>query len=102
MGYCSGGHGVFIKSNCYIGVFSVDITSGDEDAGAASNGNGFRVFLLCISRTWVNRVRKGRQFQSATTAILDIGSLQPFDVKGDPHSIFQRWKKWKREWWGKE
>ena len=39
---------------------------------------------------------------TATTAILDIGSLQPFDVKGDPHSIFQRWKKWKREWWGKE
>lgn len=27
---------------------------------------------------------------TATTAILDIGPLQPFDVKGDPHSISQR------------
>ena len=24
------------------------------------------------------------------------GGLQPFQVKGDPHSISQRWRKWKR------
>ena len=27
---------------------------------------------------------------------LDVGSLVSFDTKGDPHSISQRWKKWKR------
>ena len=27
---------------------------------------------------------------------VEVGSLQPFQVKGDPHSISQRWRKWKR------
>ena len=27
---------------------------------------------------------------------LDVGSLQSFDTKGDPHGLSQRWKKWKR------
>ena len=33
-----------IKETVYIGVFSVDITYGDEDASAVSYMNGFRVF----------------------------------------------------------
>ena len=27
---------------------------------------------------------------------VEVGSLQPFQVKGDPHSVVQRWRKWKR------
>lgn len=27
---------------------------------------------------------------------LDIGGLRQFDVQGDPHSLSQRWKMWKR------
>ena len=26
----------------------------------------------------------------------EVSSLQPFQVKGDPHSIWQYWRKWKR------
>ena len=32
----------------------------------------------------------------ATPIAVEVGGLQPFQVKGDPHSISQRWRKWKR------
>ena len=32
----------------------------------------------------------------STQVAVEVGSLQPFQVKGDPHSILQRWRKWKR------
>lgn len=28
--------------------------------------------------------------------VVEVGGLQPFQVKGDPYSISQRWRKWKR------
>ena len=31
-----------------------------------------------------------------TPVAVEVGGLQPFQVKGDPHSISQRWRKWKR------
>ena len=31
-----------------------------------------------------------------TAVAVEVGGLQPFQVKGDPHSISQRWRKWKR------
>ena len=31
-----------------------------------------------------------------TPVTVEVGGLQPFQVKGDPHSISQRWRKWKR------
>ena len=31
-----------------------------------------------------------------TAVAVEVGGLQPFQVKGDPHSISQRWSKWKR------
>ena len=31
-----------------------------------------------------------------TSVAVEVGGLQPFQVKGDPHSISQRWRKWKR------
>ena len=31
-----------------------------------------------------------------TPVAVEDGSLQPFQVKGDPHSNSQRWRKWKR------
>ena len=31
-----------------------------------------------------------------TPIAVEVGGLQPFQVKGDPHSISQRWRKWKR------
>ena len=31
-----------------------------------------------------------------TPVAVEVGSLQPFQVKGDPHSVLQRWRKWKR------
>ena len=33
---------------------------------------------------------------SASASSEEVGSLQPFQVKGDPHSVSQRWRKWKR------
>ena len=34
---------------------------------------------------------------SGTTSVsLDVGCLEAFDPKGDPHSLSQRWKRWKR------
>ena len=32
----------------------------------------------------------------STPVAVEVGSLQPFQVKGDPHSVSQRWRKWKR------
>jgi len=32
----------------------------------------------------------------STPVAVEISSLQPFQVKGDPHSVSQRWRKWKR------
>ena len=32
----------------------------------------------------------------STPVAVEVGSLQPFQVKGDPHSVVQRWRKWKR------
>ena len=32
----------------------------------------------------------------STPVAVEVGSLQPFQVKGDPHSDSQRWRKWKR------
>lgn len=32
----------------------------------------------------------------STPVAVEVGGLQPFQVKGDPHSISQRWRKWKR------
>ena len=32
---------------------------------------------------------------SAPVAV-EVGSLQPFQVKGDPHSVSQQWRKWNR------
>ena len=31
-----------------------------------------------------------------TPVPVEVSGLQPFQVKGDPHSISQRWRKWKR------
>jgi len=31
-----------------------------------------------------------------TSVAVEVGGLQTFQVKGDPHSISQRWRKWKR------
>ena len=31
-----------------------------------------------------------------TPVAVEVGGLQPFQVKGDPHSISQRWRKWKK------
>ena len=31
-----------------------------------------------------------------TPVAVEVGGLQPFQVKRDPHSISQRWRKWKR------
>ena len=31
-----------------------------------------------------------------TPVAVEVGGLQLFQVKGDPHSISQRWRKWKR------
>ena len=31
-----------------------------------------------------------------TPVAVEVGGLQPFQVKGYPHSISQRWRKWKR------
>lgn len=31
-----------------------------------------------------------------TPVAVEVGGLQPVQVKGDPHSISQRWRKWKR------
>ena len=31
-----------------------------------------------------------------TPVAVEVGGLQPFQVKGDPHSISQRWRKWNR------
>ena len=31
-----------------------------------------------------------------TPVAVEVGGLQPFQVKGDPHSFSQRWRKWKR------
>ena len=29
----------------------------------------------------------------STPVAVEVGSLQPFQVKGDPHSVSQRWRK---------
>ena len=29
-----------------------------------------------------------------TTVAVEVGSLQPFQVKGDLHSVLQQWRKW--------
>ena len=42
------------------------------------------------------RILNGYSAGNSTVTMPDIGSLQPFNVKGDPHSISQLWKKWKR------
>ena len=31
-----------------------------------------------------------------TLVTLDVGCLEPFNPKGEPHSLSQRWKRWKR------
>ena len=31
-----------------------------------------------------------------TPVAVEVGGLQPFQVKGDPHSFSQHWRKWKR------
>ena len=31
-----------------------------------------------------------------TSVALDVGCLEPFNPKGEPHSLSQRWKRWKR------
>ena len=31
-----------------------------------------------------------------TSVALDVGCLKPFNPKGEPHSLSQRWKRWKR------
>ena len=31
-----------------------------------------------------------------TPVAVEVGSLQPFAVKGELHSVSQRWTKWKR------
>ena len=41
-------------------------------------------------------ILSGYSAGNSTVTMPDIGSLQPFNVKDDPHSISQRWKKWKR------
>ena len=32
----------------------------------------------------------------STPVAVEVGSLQPFQVKGDPHFVSQWWRKWKR------
>ena len=34
--------------------------------------------------------------RASVVVSLNVGSLQLFDTKGDPHGLSQRWKKWKR------
>ena len=31
-----------------------------------------------------------------TSVALDVGCLEPFNLKGEPHSLSQRWRSWKR------
>ena len=31
-----------------------------------------------------------------TLVALDVGCVEPFNPKGEPHSLSQNWKKWKR------
>ena len=33
---------------------------------------------------------------SSVSVVLDVGSLEPFNPKVEPHGLSQRWKKWKR------
>ena len=32
---------------------------------------------------------------NSVAVTLDVGSLNLFDPKGDPHGLSQRWKRWK-------
>ena len=41
-------------------------------------------------------ILSGYSAGNSTVTMPDIASLQPFNVKGGPHSISRRWKKWKR------
>lgn len=39
----------------------------------------------------------GASSSSGTTSVtLDVSCLEPFNPKGEPHSLSQRWKRWKR------
>ena len=38
----------------------------------------------------------GETGANSVAVTLDVGSLNSFDPKGDPHGLSQRWKRWKR------
>ena len=84
-----------------------NITSGDED------GTSRNVFLLvsftilCLEGIYFFMMPGGGSNEGdgssasassevSTPVAVEVGSLQPFQVKGDPHSVSQRWRKWKR------
>ena len=88
-------------------VFIRNFTSGDED-GIALDAfvivlKGFvledRHFVVMhgggLSEGDGSASTNGGSGVSMPVAV-EVGSLQPFQVKGDPHSISQRWRKWKR------
>ena len=45
---------------------------------------------------WCDSASAATNSGVVTPVAVEVGGLQPFQVKGDPHSISQRWRKWKR------
>ena len=63
--------------------------------------------ILCLDRIYFFMMPGGESSEGggssasassevSTPVAVEVGSLQSFQVKGDPHSVSQRWKKWKR------
>ncbi|XP_022796419.1 uncharacterized protein LOC111334864 [Stylophora pistillata] len=63
--------------------------------------------ILCLEGTYFFTMPGGESSEGdgssastssgvSTPVAVEVGSLQPFQVKGDPHSVSQRWRKWKR------
>jgi len=84
-----------------------NITSGDEDGMLRNVFVLVSFTILCLEGTYFFVIPGGGSGEGdgssasanggvSTPVAVEIGSLQPFQVEGDPHSVSQRWRKWKR------
>ena len=84
-----------------------NITSGDEDATSRNVFLLVSCTILCLEGIYFFMMSSGGSNEGdgsstsasrevSTPVAVEVDSLQPFQVKGDPHSVSQRWRKWKR------